>query len=171
MRLKTKITFVTVGLGVAIAAGIAGTGYAATTGQSTGATNPAAVTQTTPAGEVSSQARGGMRADFAQDLAKQLGVPTQTVVDALKAVRASAPATGSGRTRSQQADALINALAVKLNLDPAKVRDAVHTVRAQERAERLAQLKMRLDQAVRSGKISQSDADTYLRVTQTLAQP
>jgi hypothetical protein len=172
MRSKAKLTLATLGLGVAVAAGIAGPAFAAGTDQPAGTTPVAAASQTSVTTGTSAHAgiRTGMRADFEKDLAAQLGVPTAKVTAAVKEVRTEMHQGGQTATRSQRADEFANLLAGKLGLDPTKVRDAMRTVHAQERTERQAQRKARVDQAVKSGKISQSDADTYLRVGQTLAQ-
>ena len=172
MRSKVKLTLATLGFGVAVAAGIAGPAFASGTDQPTG-TNPAAVasqTSTTPSTSAHVGARHGARADFEKDLAARLGIPTQKVSDAVRAARAEVHQNGQSLTPAQRADEFANALAGKLGMDPTKVRDALNAVHTQERTERQAQRQARVDQAVQSGKISQSDANTYLRVGQTLAQ-
>jgi hypothetical protein len=171
MRSKAKLTLATLGLGAVVAAGMAGTAFASSTDQPAG-TTPAAVSQTAATTGTSAHvgARQGPRADFEKDLATRLGIPTQKVSDAVKAARAQVHQNGQSLTRAQRADAFANALAGKLGLDPTKVRDAINAVHAQERTERQAERQARVNQAVQSGKISQADADTYLRVAQTLAQ-
>jgi hypothetical protein len=171
MRSKAKLTLVSLGLGVAVAAGIAGPAFAASTDQPAGTTPAAAASQTsvTP-GATPHAGRAGMRADFDKDLAARLGVPTQKLTASVKDVRSEMHQTGNTGTRSAQADQFANLLAGKLGLDSAKVRDAMRTVHAQELTERQAQREARVEGAVQSGKISQSDADTYLRIGQTLTQ-
>jgi hypothetical protein len=172
MHTKAKLTLATLGLGVAVAAGVAAPAFAAGTDPPTGTTPVPAASQTSVTTDTSTHAGAhtGMRADFEKDLAVRLGIPTQKVTDAVMAVRAEVHQNGKTATRSERADQFANLLAGKLGLDPTKVRDATRAVHAQERTERQAQRKARVDQAVQSGQISQSDADTYLRVGQTLAQ-
>jgi hypothetical protein len=161
MRSKAKLTLASLGLAVAVAAGIAAPAFAGTTHQPTG---------TTPVATASQAGRTGMRADFDKDLAAQLGVPTQKLTQAVKDVRTELHHSGQTGTRSARAEEFANLLASKLGLDPAKVLDAMRGVHAQELTERQVQRQARVDKAVQSGKISRSDADTYLRVGQTLAQ-
>jgi hypothetical protein len=162
-------------LGGAVAAGVAGpAAYAAAAGHPATAAALAADTASTSSGSASSQHRGRFGPQFAQDLAAQLGVPADTVTAALKQIRTENAANngtdGAGqkstdpRQRAQRVDQLSNELAGKLGLDSTKVNNAVTAVLATEKADRQAALKARLDQAVASGKISQSDADAYLRV-------
>jgi hypothetical protein len=173
MRSKAKLTLATLGLGVAVAAGIAGTAFASGTDQPTDPNPTTAVSKssvTTTTGADAGARPGGARADFEKDLAARLGIPTQKMSDAVKAARAEVRQNGQSLTPAQRADEFANALAGKLGLDPTKVRDAITAVHTQERTERQAQRQARVNQAVQSGKISQADADTYLRVWQTLAQ-
>jgi hypothetical protein len=172
MRSKAKLTLAALGFGVAVAAGIAGPAFASSTGQPTGTTPVTAAPQTSVTTGTSSQAgvHMGKRADFEKDLAAKLGVPSQKLTAAVKDVRTELRQSGKTGTRSARADEFANLLAGKLSLDPTKVRDAMRAVHAQELAERQAQRQARVDRAVQSGKISQSDASTYLRVRQSLEQ-
>jgi hypothetical protein len=171
MRTRAKLTLATLGLGVAVAAGIAGPAFAAGADQPTGTTPAAAASQTTVTTHANAHAgRTGNRADFEKDLAARLGIPTQKLYQAVKAVRAEMHNNGKTSTRSARADEFANLLAGKLGLDPTKVRDAIRAVHTQERTELQAQRQARVERAVQSGKISQSDADTYIRVGRWIAQ-
>jgi hypothetical protein len=171
MHTKVKLILATVGLSTAVAAGIAGPAYAAASDHPTGTASAPSAAPSTGGGTGATADRGAHRCGsgpkFEQDLATQLGVPTQKVTAAVTALRTEQRAAhekGSSATRAQLADEFASKLAAKLGLDPTKVRDAMHTVRAKEHADRQAQLKGRLDKAVKAGKISQSDADASLRV-------
>jgi hypothetical protein len=171
MRTKAKLTLATLGLGVATVAGIAGPAFASGNDQPTG-TNPAAAasaTSVTTDTAAHPAVRPGMRVDFEKDLAARLGIPTKTLTTAVKAARAEVHQNGKPGTRTERADEFANVLAGKLGMDPTKVRDAIVAVHSQERTERQAQRQARVDAALRSGKISQSDASTYLRVAEALA--
>jgi hypothetical protein len=180
MKKRVKIVLA-LSLGGAVAAGIAGpAAYAAADGHPTTATSAALVADTTSPSSASNTSNhhrpaypGRFGPKFAQDLAAQLGVPADKVTSALKQIRAentpNHTATGGQKLadpgqRAQRIDQLSSELAGKLGLDTTKVKNAVTTVLAKEKADRQAALKARLDQAVKSGKISQSDADAYLRV-------
>lgn len=170
MRTRAKLTLAAIGLSATVAAGIAGPAYAAATDQPTStASTPTAAPSTSAsasAGSTDHRAQGRQfGAEFAKDLAAQLGLPQQKVTTAIQQVRTelrSAQKDGSA-TRDQ----FVTKLATKLGLDPTKVRNAVQAVRTTQQADRQTRLKTRLDQAVKAGKISQSDADAYLRVVQS----
>lgn len=77
------------------------------------------------------------------------------------------PSSPSIETRRTEREAeFAERLAKKLGLDTAKVQDAVKAVReemqAEARADRLAALKSRLDQAVKDGTLTQQQADAIL---------
>jgi hypothetical protein len=182
MKKRAKIVLA-LSLGGAVAAGIAGpAAYAAADGHPTTATSAALVADTASPSAGSSTSShhrpaypGRFGPQFAQDLAAQLGVSADKVTGALKQIRVenatNHKATGNGGQKSggpgqraQRIDQFSSELAGKLGLDTTKVKNAVTTVLAKEKADRQAALKARLDQAVKSGKISQSDADAYLRV-------
>jgi hypothetical protein len=168
MRTRAKLALVAIGLSATVVAGIAGPVFAATIDQ------PAATSSTAPAPS-STTAHAGTRghgpfgrrfgAEFAKDLAAQLGLPQQQVTTALQQVRAQMQADHKAGTATPAE--FVNQLAAKLGVDQTKVKAAVQAVGAQGRADRLTQLKARLDAAVKAGKVSQSDADAYLRVVQS----
>ena len=164
MRTKAKLALATIGLSATVAAGIAGPAFAATTDHPTATAS--AATANAGAGSTDHRAIGRrFGAEFAKDLAAQLGLPQQKVTTALQQVRTQLQADQKDGTATR--GEFVTQLAAKLGLDQTKVRTAVQAVRAHERADRQAQLKTRLDQAVKAGKISQSDADAYLRVVQS----
>jgi hypothetical protein len=168
MRTKAKLALATIGLSATVGAGIAGQAFAATTDHPTATASATTAGPSTTAGAGSTDHRAmGRRfgAEFAKDLAAQLGLPQQKVITAVKQVRTQLQADQKDGTATR--GEFVTQLAAKLGLDQTKVRTAVQAVRAQERADRQAQLKTRLDQAVKAGKISQSDADAYLRVLQS----
>ena len=77
--------------------------------------------------------------------------------------------------RAQQQDELATALAKELGIDKAKVAAALDKVQAQReadaKAERTAQLKARLDQAVKDGKLTQAEADAILKASEAGVLP
>jgi hypothetical protein len=168
MRTKAKLALATIGLSATVATGIAGPAFAATTDHpaATASGTTAAPSTNASAGSGDHRALGRrFGAEFAKDLAAQLGLPQQQVTTAVQQVRTQLQADHKAGTATQ--GEFVTQLAAKLGLDQTKVRTAVQAVRAQERTDRQAQLKTRLDQAVKAGKISQSDADAYLRVVQS----
>lgn len=174
MRTRTKLALATIGLSATVASGIAGPAFAATTDHptATASATTAAPSTNTGVGSTDHHAMGRrLGAQFAKDLAAQLGLPQQKVTTAVQQVRAQLRTDHKDGTATQ--GEFVTQLATKLGLDQTKVRTAVQAVRSQEQADRQAQLKTRLDQAVKAGKISQSDADAYLRVVQSgaLHQP
>jgi len=86
-------------------------------------------------------------------------------VKALRAVRAETkptakPSPGAAKPDPAERDAtLAKALAPKLNVDEAKIKTALDEIRAARQADRAAELKTRLDTAVKDGKLTQAEAD------------
>jgi hypothetical protein len=175
MRTRTKVALATIGLGATVAAGIAGPVFAAPGAQPT---STASATTAPPSAKPGAGVNGhrafagrGFGAQFAKDLAAQLGLPQQQVTTALQQVQTEMRADRTAGKATQ--DEFVTQLAAKLGVDQAKVRTALQAIGAQGRADRLTQLKARLAAAVKAGKITQSDADAYLRVVQSgaLQQP
>lgn len=111
--------------------------------------------------------RVAQRADVLADVATRLGVTTTQLRTALTSVRQEMKASGDmrlgpGATEAQRQARFDDAtarLATKLNLPVVKVRAAITAAHTQEKAERLAALKARLDAAVKAGKLTQAQAD------------
>src|SRR4051794_20611992 len=112
---------------------------------------------------------GGMGVGRGADLsalATKLGVDQTKLLDALKAVRdelraSRAPGQGSA-TKPDPAtrqDELATKLASKLGLDAAKVKAALADLRAAHEADEQKAFDDRLAQAVKDGKLTQSEAD------------
>lgn len=106
------------------------------------------------------------------ELAKALGVTEEQLTTAQQKVRTELGAPQErGRDRSQaDIDARhaqeAKILAAELNLDEAKVLEALKTVsanrQATQQADRAANLKERLDAAVKDGKLTQEQADAVV---------
>lgn len=106
------------------------------------------------------------------ELAKALGVTEEQLTTAQQKVRTELDAPQErGRDRSQaDIDARhaqeAKILAAELNLDEAKVLEALKTVsanrQATQQADRAANLKERLDAAVKDGKLTQEQADAVV---------
>ncbi|MDJ0323783.1 hypothetical protein QMG61_08415 [Cryobacterium sp. PH31-AA6] len=111
---------------------------------------------------------GGKGFDAAA-LATKLGLPAATVSDALTAVRDQTAATARPSPDATQAERevardarrteLAKALAAELNIDEATVTTALTQVQSEQEAERAAQTKATLDQAVTDGTLTQTEAD------------
>jgi len=92
------------------------------------------------------------------------------------------PSSSSGTTtddraakRAQQQDELAAALAKELGIDKAKVAAALEKVQTERaaaaKAERLADLKTRLDAAVTAGKLTRAEADAILKAAENGVLP
>jgi hypothetical protein len=92
------------------------------------------------------------------------------------------PSSSSGTTtddraarRAQQQDELATALANELGIDKAKVAAALEKVQTEReaaaKAERLADLKTRLDAAVTAGKLTRAEADAILKAAENGVLP
>jgi hypothetical protein len=86
----------------------------------------------------------------------------------------AAPADRSAK-RAQQQDELAGALAKELGIDKAKVAAALEKVQTEQaakaKAERLADLKTRLDAAVAAGKLTRAEADAILKAAENGVLP
>jgi hypothetical protein len=90
----------------------------------------------------------------------------------------TAPGTGNAdkdaRRAQQQAD-LAAKLAKELGVDQAKVQAALDKIRAEQqaqaKADRLAALKQRLDQAVTDGKLTRAEADAIYKAAENGVLP
>ncbi len=113
--------------------------------------------------------RGG--ADAAE-LASKLGVDQTKVSEALRAVReetkpTAKPSPGAAKPDPAERDAtLAKALAPKLHVDEAKIKTALDEIRAARQADRAAELKTRLDTAVKDGKLTQAEADAVQKAVE-----
>jgi hypothetical protein len=87
----------------------------------------------------------------------------------------SAAAADPATKRAQQQDELATALAKELGIDKAKVAAALEKVQAERdaaaKAERLADLKTRLDAAVTAGTLTRAEADAILKAAQNGVLP
>lgn len=101
-------------------------------------------------------------------LAEKLGVTQDAVSQALVKYHAANPTQGRGRdlTDAQRADRrakLAAFLATELKVDEAKVRAALDARQDVRRAERTAEIKANLEQAVKDGRLTQAEADAILK--------
>ena len=176
--------------GVAIAAGVlavgAGLGVAslaqAEPTPSPGAPSSSPSTGTQP-GERGPGGRGGMHrggAMFGADakqLAEKLGVTEAKVTEALRAIHeerkadrpdpsASPSAKPTGRIRPSATRNWPRRWPSKLGVDEAKVKTALDEIRAARQAERAAELKTRLDAAVKDGTLTQAEADAVTKAVE-----
>jgi hypothetical protein len=168
----SKKTAVAVAAGVlALGAGVGIAGVAAA--DPTPTPNPTATASgsATPGTDRPGAGRhgGGFR-DGAQlsELAGKLGVTEERLREALSAIREenrSTPPPGD-QTREERDAALAEALAEQLDLDEAKVVQALAEIRAARQAEQAAALKERLDAAVADGKLTRAEADAVTKAVE-----
>ena len=123
--------------------------------------------------------RGVAETDLAEQLAEKLGVSEAEVTKALREIRdadrpakpSTAPGAGPSAkpTRpdpTEREAALAKALAEKLGIDEAKVTKAFDEIRAARQADRAAELKTRLDAAVKAGTLTQAEADAVTKAVE-----
>ena len=169
--MPSKKTAVAVAAGVlALGAGVGIAGVAAA--DPTPTPNPTATGSATPGTDRpggGGRHGGGFRDDArVSELASKLGVSEDQVREALQAIREENRSTTppADQTREQRDAALAKALAEKLNLDEAKVTQALAEIRAARQAEHAAALKERLDAAVADGTLTQAEADAVTKAVE-----
>ncbi|RKR19533.1 hypothetical protein [Arthrobacter oryzae] len=178
----SRTTKIALSLGAAAVALGAGLGVA---GMASATTTPSPSPSPTP----SSSAPGGAFADGrgmhgghhghggaqlgnrAKELAAKLGVDEAKVIDALRAFRdanrpAAPPADGQRPDHAAREKALAASLAKSLGIDEAKVTAALEELRAAGYANHAAELKPRLDQAVKDGTLTQAEADAVTKAAE-----
>lgn len=114
------------------------------------------------------EGKGGMRGVDTAALATKLGVDEAKLKTALDTARQSLKPSGDTSSTTKpdpttMRDNLATALAKELGIDKAKVTAALDEVRAAEQATHKADFKAKLDQAVKDGKLTQSEADAVLK--------
>ncbi|MGC4152201.1 MAG: hypothetical protein QM628_03890 [Propionicimonas sp.] len=116
---------------------------------------------------------GGHRGEAKLDvsgLAGKLGVDETKLTEAITAARKTIGSTEKTKpseqtqaereaARTARQEAFAKALAAELGIDEAKVTTALDELRAERDAERAAESKAVLDQAVKDGKLTQAEAD------------
>ncbi len=108
------------------------------------------------------------------DLATKLGIPEETVTEAMSKVRddfrATRPTAGStdpadrDAAREERRAGMAAALAEELGIDEATVSTALSELQADAQATRTANRQATLDQAVTDGKLTQAEADAAQKV-------
>jgi uncharacterized membrane protein len=118
---------------------------------------------------------GAQLGNRARELAAKLGVDEAKVADALKTFRdanrpsappATPPVPGQKPDRAAREKALAASLAKSLGLDEAKVTAALEELRTAKHANHAAALKPRLDQAVKDGTLTQTEADAVTKAAE-----
>jgi len=113
-------------------------------------------------------------------LAVALGGASLAQADPTPSPSASSSAAPGGKAdreakRAQQQADLAAKLAKELGVDQAKVQAALDKIsseqQAQAKADRLAALKQRLDQAVKDGKLTQAEADAIYKAAENGVLP
>ncbi len=118
---------------------------------------------------------GAQLGNRARELAAKLGVDEAKVADALKTFRgtnrpsappATPPVPGQKPDRAAREKALAASLAKSLGLDEAKVTAALEELRTAKHANHAAALKPQLDQAVKDGTLTQTEADAVTKAAE-----
>ena len=183
MARSTKVVVASAAAGaLALGIGVGIAGFASADPTTTPSPNPSASAPADPGrgGPGHGGHRGGPGRGVADsDLAKQLGVTEAKVTEALQEIReANRPAKPSTApsadpsakpTRPDPAEreaSLAKALAEKLGLDEAKVTKAFDEIRAARQADRAAELKTKLDAAVKDNTLTQAEADAVTKAVE-----
>lgn len=112
---------------------------------------------------------GGVMGPDAEALATKLGLDATTVQKAIQEVHqaqrpAERPATRpTDEQREERRAAFIKALATKLGVSESKLTSAIDALQAEHQAQRATEMKSRLDQAVKDGTLTQTEADAVLK--------
>lgn len=166
-------------IGISAAVLTAGLGFgAAQLANADGSSTPPSATSTpSQSGDGSGQSpwgKGHRGEEWRQDLtalAGKLGVDETKLKDAVEAARKATRPTGDQTKPSDQTQAereaartarvaaFAKALASELGIDEAKVTSALQELRTEHQAERAAEDKAVIDQAVTDGKLTQTEAD------------
>ena len=187
MPRSTKVVVASAAAGaLALGIGVGIAGLASAEPTTTPSPNPSASAPADPGrggpgrdGHRGGPGRGVADGDLAKQLAEKLGVTEAKVTTALQEIRdANRPAKPSTApsadpsakpTRPDPAErdaALAKALAGKLGVDEAKVTKALDEIRAARQADRAAELKTRLDAAVKAGTLTQAEADAVTKAVE-----
>lgn len=129
---------------------------------------------------------GGEAGRLASALASKLGVEEANVTEALKAFsdankpavpsegtapsEGTVPSEGTERAKpdpSAMDAALAKSLASALGIEESKVTTALEEIRTEAKADRAAELKSKLDQAVTDGKLTQAEADAVTKAVES----
>lgn len=183
-RTLAKRTAAVVG-GIAVVAGIGIGGFAianAQDGSGTGGTSHSSEKRGGKGGDMrGGEKRGdGMRGgQMATVLAEALDKDVETVEQALREVREEMRAdvsenqegelstTPTDAERDARAQEMTDALAEKLDVDPAVITDALEQARDEQDSERTAAVTERLDEAVDEGTITEADKASILKAIES----
>lgn len=172
MTLGLSATALALGAGI----GVAGMASATTTPTPSASSSASAdaSASTAPGGGMGKHGgRGGERGIAqASALAEKLGVEEAKVTEALQAFReankpAGPPAEGEKPDAATREAALAKSLAESLGIEESTVTTALEELRSERQAEKAAGLKVRLDQAVADGKLTQVEADAVTKAVES----
>ena len=187
MPRSTKVVVASAAAGaLALGVGVGIAGFASADPTTTPSPNPSASAPADPGrggpghgGHRGGPGRGVADTDLAKQLAEKLGVTEAKVTKALQEIRdANRPAKPSTAPSAdpsakptrpdpeKREAALAKALAEKLGVDEAKVTKAFDEIRAARQADRAAELKTRLDAAVKAGTLTQAEADAVTKAVE-----
>ncbi len=187
MPRSTKVIVASAAAGaLALGVGVGIAGFASADPTTTPSPNPSASAPADPGrggpghgGHRGGPGRGFAETDLAEQLAEKLGVTEAKVTKALQEIREAdrpaKPSTAPSADPSakptrpdpeKREAALAKALAEKLGIDEAKVRKAFDEIRAARQADRAAELKTRLDAAVKAGTLTRAEADAVTKAVE-----
>jgi hypothetical protein len=184
---STKVIVASAAAGaLALGVGVGIAGFASADPTTTPSPNPSVSAPADPGrggtghgGHRGGPGRGVAETDLAEQLAEKLGVAEAKVTKALQEIseadRPAKPSTAPSADPSAKPTrpdpekrevALAKALAEKLGIDEAKVTKAFDEIRAARQADRAAELKTRLDAAVKTGTLTQAEADAVTKAVE-----
>ena len=187
MPRSTKVIVASAAAGaLALGVGVGIPGFASADPTTTPSPNPSASVPADPGrggpdhgGHRGGPGRGVADTDLAKQLAEKLGVTEAKVTKALQEIRdANRPAKPSTAPSAdpsakptrpdpeKREAALAKSLAEKLGVDEATVTKALDELKAARQADRAAELKTRLDAAVKAGTLTQAEADAVTKAVE-----
>lgn len=122
-------------------------------------------TQTQNQNGEGNRGEGRMGTEMAKELAAKLGLDESKVTTALQEAHKALRDDSDFKTMTpqQRHEALAKQLASKLGVSESKVKTALDEIQGAHRAEARTEFKTRLDQAVKDGKLTQTEADAVLK--------
>ncbi len=178
MDIKKKVAIAGTSAVMAVGLGIGAAQFAAADPTGTPSPNPTSTstsTSTPTSGQTRNQGDSEGRGRHGQGdgeqaklLAEKLGLDESKVSTALQEAHEALRGDDDFRnlTPEQRDAALAKQLATKLGVDESKVKTALDELRTARQAEAKTAFKTRLDQAVKDGKLTQTEADAVMKAAE-----